>query len=203
MDALTGERLAAAARTIEVDGAGVGRKPPRLRRALGLLSAREERLGHASVPAMTLWENGVLTAEARQHLSRRGLLDKARARNFAARIVADFAVSSAGVDGSAERLSGATCKNSWSDARSYKPGRAGGGAADVGVDVGAAATIHARLLALANAGTAILIISQDLDELFAVAGSYRRHRQRSPVTGRTGQSHHRRRPGPQHGRAQQ
>ena len=38
-----------------------------------------------------------------------------------------------------------------------------------GVDAGAAATIHQFLLSLAQAGTAVLIISQDLDELFAIA----------------------------------
>jgi len=170
MDALTGERLAAAEHTIEVDGAGVGRKPPRRRRALGLCSVREERLGHASVPAMTLWENGVLTGEARRHLSRRGLLDKARAQDFAAHIVADFAVNSSGVESTAERLSGGNLQK-------FLVGREILQAPAVlvvaqptwGVDVGAAASIHARLLALASAGTAILIISQDLDELFAVA----------------------------------
>ncbi|HXE67706.1 MAG TPA: ABC transporter ATP-binding protein [Hyphomicrobiaceae bacterium] len=170
MDALTGERLAVAARTIELDGSGVGRKPPRVRRALGLLSVREERLGHASVPAMTLWENGVLTAEARRHLSRRGLLDKARARNFAAHIVADFAVSSAGVESSAERLSGGNLQKFLVGREILQaPGVLVVAQPTWGVDVGAAATIHARLLALASAGAAILIISQDLDELFAVA----------------------------------
>ena len=170
MDALTGERLAATGPTIEVDGTSVGRKPPRARRALGLLSVREERLGHASVPAMTLWENAVLTAEARRHLSRRGLLDKARARNFAARIVADFAVSSAGVDSSAERLSGGNLQKFLVGREILQaPGVLVVAQPTWGVDVGAAATIHARLLALASAGTAILIISQDLDELFAVA----------------------------------
>jgi general nucleoside transport system ATP-binding protein len=170
MDALTGERLAATGPTIEVDGTSVGRKPPRARRALGLLSVREERLGHASVPAMSLWENGVLTAEARRHLSRRGLLDKAGARRFAGRVVADFAVNSSGVDSTAERLSGGNLQK-------FLVGREILQAPAVlvvaqptwGVDVGAAASIHARLLALAGAGTAILIISQDLDELFAVA----------------------------------
>ena len=170
MDALTGERLAATGPSIEVDGTSVGRKPPRARRALGLLSVREERLGHASVPAMSLWENGVLTAEARRHLSRRGLLDKAGARRFAGRVVADFAVNSSGVDSTAERLSGGNLQK-------FLVGREILQAPAVlvvaqptwGVDVGAAASIHARLLALAGAGTAILIISQDLDELFAVA----------------------------------
>jgi simple sugar transport system ATP-binding protein len=170
MDALTGERLARTDATIEVDGTGIGRKPPRARRALGLLSVREERLGHASVPAMSLWENGVLTAEARRHLSHRGLLDKARARTFAARILTDFAVINAGVDSPADRLSGGNLQR-------FLVGREILQAPAVlvvaqptwGVDVGAAAAIHARLKALASAGAAVLIISQDLDELFAVA----------------------------------
>ena len=38
-----------------------------------------------------------------------------------------------------------------------------------GVDAGAAATIHSLLLGLAEAGTAIVVISQDLDELMAIA----------------------------------
>jgi simple sugar transport system ATP-binding protein len=170
MDALTGERLAATDASIEIDGASVGRKSPRARRALGLLSVREERLGHASVPAMTLWENGALTAEARGHLSRRGFLDKARARKFAARILADFAVRSSSVESAAQRLSGGNLQK-------FLVGREILQAPAVlvlaqptwGVDVGAAASIHGQLLALARAGTAILIISQDLDELFAVA----------------------------------
>ncbi len=39
-----------------------------------------------------------------------------------------------------------------------------------GVDAGAAATIHAALLALVAAGSAIVLISQDLDELLAISG---------------------------------
>jgi simple sugar transport system ATP-binding protein len=38
-----------------------------------------------------------------------------------------------------------------------------------GVDAGAAATIHRLLLSLAQAGTAVLVVSQDLDELFTIA----------------------------------
>ena len=38
-----------------------------------------------------------------------------------------------------------------------------------GVDVGAAAQIHAELLALRDAGCALLVISEELDELFAIA----------------------------------
>ena len=45
------------------------------RRNKGLLSAPEERLGHAAVPAMSLTENCLITAEHRMKLSKRGLID--------------------------------------------------------------------------------------------------------------------------------
>ncbi|MDG6400959.1 ABC transporter ATP-binding protein, partial [Pseudomonas quasicaspiana] len=38
-----------------------------------------------------------------------------------------------------------------------------------GVDVGAAAAIHRALIALRDAGAAILVISEDLDELFQIS----------------------------------
>lgn len=38
-----------------------------------------------------------------------------------------------------------------------------------GVDVGAAALIHRALIALRDAGTAILVVSEDLDELFLLS----------------------------------
>jgi ABC-type uncharacterized transport system ATPase subunit len=169
MDALTGERLAAAG-SIEIDGVAVGCSPPQARRGLGLCAVREERLAHASVPDMALWENGVLTAAQRLALSRHGLIDKERAHRFAADILADFAVSAPGVESAAKRLSGGNLQR-------FLVGREVLQAPSVlvvaqptwGVDVGAAATIQARLLALAEAGTALLLISQDLDELFALA----------------------------------
>jgi simple sugar transport system ATP-binding protein len=74
------------------------------------------------------------------------------------------------VDSSAERLSGGNLQKFLVGREILQaPGVLVVAQPTWGVDVGAAATIHARLLALASAGTAILIISQDLDELFAVA----------------------------------
>src|SRR5262245_22493309 len=169
MDALTGERLSDA-EAIEIDGTGVGLSPPQARRDLGLCAVREERLAHASVPDMTLWENGVLTAGRRLTLSRQGLIDKARARRFAAGIVADFAVTSAGVESAAKRLSGGNLQRFLVGREVLQAPRCLVVAQPTwGVDVGAAATIQERLLALAEAGCAILVISQDLDELFELA----------------------------------
>jgi general nucleoside transport system ATP-binding protein len=170
MDALTGERLAASERAIEIDGTAVGLSSPEARRGLGLCAVREERLAHASVPDMALWENGVLTAAVRRGLSRRGFIDKERARRFAGDIVADFAVTAPSVESAAKRLSGGNLQR-FLVGREVLQGPAVLLAAQPtwGVDVGAGTTIQARLLALAEAGTAILVLSQDLDELFAIA----------------------------------
>ncbi len=170
MDALIGERLAASAEAISIDGVEVGLSPPAERRALGLCSVREERVAHASVPDMTLWENGVLTAQARLPLSRQGLIDKGEARRFAGRVAHDFAVLSAGVDTPAQCLSGGNLQKFLVGREVLQaPGVLIVSQPTWGVDVGAASSIHERLLALSKQGTAVLVISQDLDELFAIA----------------------------------
>jgi general nucleoside transport system ATP-binding protein len=170
MDALTGERLAASDRAIEIDATPAGLSCAAVRRRLGLCAVREERLAHASVPDMALWENGVLTAAARRGLSRRGFIDKERARRFAGDIVADFAVAARSVESAAKRLSGGNLQRFLVGREVLQhPAVLIVAQPTWGVDVGAAATIQARLLALAETGTAILVLSQDLDELFAIA----------------------------------
>jgi general nucleoside transport system ATP-binding protein len=170
MQALVGERLAARCDAIAVDGVSVGRSGPALRRAHGMCFAPEERLGHASVAGMSLWENAALTGVARMRLSRLGFLDTGRAKSFAATVVADFGVRTTGVESAARSLSGGNLQK-------FVIGREILQAPSVlvaaqptwGVDAGAAALIHELLLSLARSGTAVLVVSQDLDELFAIA----------------------------------
>jgi general nucleoside transport system ATP-binding protein len=170
MQALIGERAAGSQGAIAIDGISVGNEGPAARRALGMCFVPEERLGHASVADMSLWENAALTATPRMALSRLGFLGAGKARAFAGKVVADFDVRTAGVDSAARSLSGGNLQK-------FVIGREMLQAPSVliaaqptwGVDAGAAAAIHRFLLSLARAGTAVLIVSQDLDELFAVA----------------------------------
>jgi simple sugar transport system ATP-binding protein len=170
MQALIGERPAGASGAIVVDGTPVGNAGPSARRALGMCFVPEERLGHASVADMTLWENAALTATPRMGLSRLGFLKPAKARTFAGKVVDGFDVRTAGVDSAARSLSGGNLQK-------FVIGREMLQAPSVliaaqptwGVDAGAAAAIHRFLLSLAQSGAAVLIVSQDLDELFAVA----------------------------------
>jgi ABC-type uncharacterized transport system ATPase subunit len=171
MEALTGERRAPQADMIAIDGVGVGLGGPEVRRARGMCFIPEERLGQAAAPDMPLWENTLLTAASRMKLkSRLGLISGARARAFAQKIIAAYNVRTQGEDHAARSLSGGNLQK-------FIAGREILQAPSVliaaqptwGVDAGAAASIHSLLLGLAQAGTAIVVISQDLDELMAIA----------------------------------
>jgi simple sugar transport system ATP-binding protein len=130
----------------------------------------EERLGHASVADMSLWENTVLTAASRMGLTRLGFLGMRKAKGFAGKVIEDFGVRTAGVDSAARSLSGGNLQKFVIGRELLQvPSVLIAAQPTWGVDAGAAAAIHQVLLALAQAGTAVLIISQDLDELLAVA----------------------------------
>ncbi len=64
-----------------------------------------------------------------------------------------------------------TCKNSSSDGKSNKPSLLIAAQPTWGVDAGAAAAIHQSILDLAEKGSAVLVLSQDLDEIFEVCDS--------------------------------
>ncbi len=170
--ALSGERLSAPG-TITLEGRDIARSGPTARRALGLLSAPEERLGHAAAPDMSLTENAMLTAAHRQKLMARGFLRWNAARDFARRIIADFDVRTPGPDVPARALSGGNLQK-------FVIGREVLQRPRVfvvnqptwGVDAAAAAAIRQALLDLASAGAAVICISQDLDELMEIADHF-------------------------------
>ena len=172
MEALVGELLTENDEAIRIDGSAVGRSGPLARRRLGLGSVPEERLGHAAVPDMSLWENAVLSAQTGQGLIRRGFIQADKAIAFAEKVVKDFGVRTAGVDHAARSLSGGNLQK-------FTVGREVLQSPEVlvanqptwGVDANAAAAIHQVLLDLARDGAAIVIISQDLDELMEISTS--------------------------------
>jgi len=170
MDVLSGEELAASADVIVMEGQPAGRMGPEERRDLGLGFVPEERLGHGAVPDMTLWENGFLTAGRGQGLMNNGFIKTAKAKAFATAIVERFNVKTSGIEHFATSLSGGNLQK-------FIVGREIDQNPKVlivlqptwGVDAGSAAFIHQALMDLAAQGTAVLVISQDLDELFAVS----------------------------------
>ena len=138
---------------------------PRQRRQLGLHAVPEERLGRGAVPTLSLADNTLLTrAEA---LGRGGWLHRRRMRAMAQALIARFQVKASGADALARSLSGGNLQK-------FIVGREIDAGPRVllvsqptwGVDVGAAAQIRAELLRLRDQGCAIVVVSEELDELF-------------------------------------
>ena len=168
--ALSGERLAPAAADVLIDEASCGRLGVAARRARGLSSVPEERNGHAAVPAFSLTDNAMLTAYRRAGLLRRGLIRRGAAKAYAARAIAAYDVRCGGPDAAASTLSGGNLQKFIVGREILqRPGVLVVAQPTWGVDLGAAALIHRALLDLAAEGAAVLVISQDLDELLALS----------------------------------
>lgn len=170
--ALSGE-LRSKHQAIRLKGQPMGRYGPNTRRALGLLCAPEERLGHAAAPEMSLTENTLLSAAWREKLVTRGFIDWKRAKGFAEKIISRFDVRTPGAHVAARALSGGNLQK-------FVIGREIIQNPEVlvvnqptwGVDAAAAAAIRQALMDLAQGGAAVVVISQDLDELLEIADRF-------------------------------
>lgn len=169
LEALTGE-ITTDSKSVQINGVYCGDLTPDQRRKLGLCSVPEERLGHGAVPDMKLSENGFLTAFQRLKMMSYGLIQFAKRDEFTERVIKDFSVKCNGKSAHAMSLSGGNLQK-------FIVGRELSQQPDLlivsqptwGVDAGAAAAIHRSLIELAEQGAAVLVISQDLDELMAIS----------------------------------
>jgi simple sugar transport system ATP-binding protein len=169
--ALSGEDCRAPAASITMGGHDVSALHPGARRKLGLHFVPEERLGRGAVPTLSLAQNLLLTRN--ESIAAPGFLggwlrlgaldDQAR------RIMERFGVKANGPGAAARSLSGGNLQK-------FIVGREIDAQPSLfivsqptwGVDVGAAAQIRGAILALRDAGCAVLVVSEELDELFEV-----------------------------------
>ena len=167
--ALSGERTTAP-KTITLEGAPVGRMGPNARRAVGLLAAPEERLGHAAAPEMSLTENALLTGDIRENLTKNGFVAWSKARDFAASVIKAFDVRTPGTETAAGALSGGNLQKFVIGREILqRPTVLVVNQPTWGVDAAAAAAIRQAILDLAAQGAGVICISQDLDELMEVS----------------------------------
>jgi simple sugar transport system ATP-binding protein len=153
---LDGHRLEAASARVLV-AAGVGRIP-------------EDRLSEGIVGEMAVWENAVLERVREPRFSRHGLVDRGSARTYARELIERFDIRGAAPDTRTRLLSGGNMqklilgRNLAASPRlliANQPTR--------GLDEGAIAAIHRELLEVRDRGVGILLISEDLDEVVALA----------------------------------
>jgi simple sugar transport system ATP-binding protein len=168
MFALSGEDRRAAPEMIQVGGTSVGRMGPAHRRHLGLHFVPEERLGRGAVPTLGLAHNLLLTRT--DSVGRSGWIDLKALKQQAERIIGKFNVRAGGPDAAAKSLSGGNLQK-------FIVGREIDANPKLlivsqptwGVDVGASAQIRSEILALRDAGCAVLVLSEELEELFEIS----------------------------------
>jgi simple sugar transport system ATP-binding protein len=168
--ALSGERLAPQRGDVKLDGAPVGREGINARRRRGAAFVPEERLGHATAPAFRLSENALVSGHAAQGFAPGGLIQRGRVAAFVEQVIGAFDVRKSGRDPAARALSGGNLQKFVVGREILRrPGVLVVAQPTWGVDAGAARLIRQALLDLARQGSAVLVISQDLDELLEIA----------------------------------
>ena len=168
MAALSGEDTVEK-HAIHLEGKPIGHLNAGQRRAKGLVFVPEERLGRGAVPAFSLSHNALLTAH-RKGMKYWGLVRYSKAREFAEKCVARFDVRCGGHADDARSLSGGNLQKFIVGREiMLKPKLMIVAQPTWGVDVGASAVLRQALLDLSRNGVAILVISEELEELFEIS----------------------------------
>jgi simple sugar transport system ATP-binding protein len=169
LDALSGETAAPNRDAIRLDKMVIGQASVSARRAEGLCAVPEERNGHAAIGDFSLTENAVLTARVRKAMVTMGLIDPAKATAYAREVIAAFTVKATGASALAGSLSGGNLQKFIMGREILQsPTALVVSQPTWGVDAGAAAAIHQAIVDLAARGSAVVVISQDLDELLTL-----------------------------------
>jgi simple sugar transport system ATP-binding protein len=156
------------AASVSLLGQPVAALGPVPRRQLGLHFVPEERLGRGAVPSLSLSQNLLLTRS--EAVGAGGWVRMGTLADQARGIIERFKVKAAGPQAPAQSLSGGNLQK-------FIVGREISASPKLlivsqptwGVDVGAAAQIRAEILALRDAGCAVLVVSEELDELFELS----------------------------------
>lgn len=168
--ALSGEITTADNSAIHINNTPAGALGPNQRRATGAMFVPEERLGHAAVPQLDLNDNVLLTNVANRNASNKGLVNSRYLADKVAEITAKFDVRHAGGKLAARNLSGGNLQKFVVGREIIKqPSVLIINQPTWGVDAVSAMRIREALQALAAGGSAIVVISQDLDELLEIS----------------------------------
>ena len=168
MELLIGE-ITSPPGTLSFQGDDIGNLNSHERRQLSMFFIPEERLGHGAVPDMGLNENMLLSRPQKSQMTSYGVIDWGSVEKLTQKVISDFDVQTPSSRMLAKSLSGGNLQK-------FMVGRELIQSPELlivaqptwGVDAGSANNIHQALIALADQGSAILIISQDLDEILTL-----------------------------------
>lgn len=169
LQALSGEDTRAKHHQIMLNHTPIGRFHSGIRRRMGMAYVPTDRLGQGAVPQMSLADNALLT-HAQNPLVKWGMVMKSKVTDLCQRLINENDVKCRNQFSTAQSLSGGNLQK-------FILGREMAQEPVVlicahptwGVDIGAASFIHRQLIALRDRGAAIVVISEDIDELFMIS----------------------------------
>ena len=168
MELLIGEKSSADG-VLKFNEQDVGSLGSHERRQLSMFFIPEERLGHGAVPDMTLDENMLLSRPDSSGMTKSEVIDWSSVASFSKKVIDDFNVQTPSSKMLAKSLSGGNLQKFMVGRELIRnPELLIVSQPTWGVDAGSANNIHQSLISLADNGSAILIISQDLDEILSL-----------------------------------
>jgi len=168
MQLLIGE-VEAPEETLVFKGEDIGDLNSHQRRQLSMFFIPEERLGHGAVPDMGLNENMLLSRPEKSGMTNYGVINWNNVEKLTQQVIDDFKVQTQSSKMQAKSLSGGNLQKFMVGRELIQnPELLVVAQPTWGVDAGSENNIHQALIALADQGSAILIISQDLDEILTL-----------------------------------
>jgi simple sugar transport system ATP-binding protein len=168
-EALTGLRRAVRG-TVRVGGAALQTGDPRAAIGAGIAHVPEDRLGTGLAPSLSVTSNAVIKRYRGAPLSRGPFLALGRMRDAALAIIHRYDVKTPGPSTPARHLSGGNLQKLVLGREfDHEPRVLVVAQPTRGLDVGAIEGVHDSLRDAASRGVAILLVSEDLDELRALS----------------------------------
>ena len=170
MESLIGEHRSTSTREVLFNDQDISFLGPDQRRSLGIAFIPEERIGRAAIPNIRLSENFLLTDHVDKNSIHYGIINYRYALEKSSQIVHEFDVRIPKADPFAHSLSGGNLQK-------FIVGREISRAPKLliasqptwGVDIGAALFIRKEIINVAERGSAVILISQDLEEIFLIS----------------------------------
>ena len=153
--------------SVLLEGTDITNRPPRFMMECGVASVPEDRIGEGLVMDFRLHENIVLGLHRNHPYARWMFLDRSAIEDFANESIKNYAISTPSALHLTRVLSGGNLqKVILARELSRDPALFIANQPTRGLDVGATEYVHSRLLEQRQRGSAILLISEDLDEIF-------------------------------------
>jgi ABC-type uncharacterized transport system ATPase subunit len=169
VEALTGLRRASCGR-VRLAGADITNASARVVARKGIGHVPEERMRFGIVPNLFVYENSVLKQHRRRLFSRGLFLNYGSIRAHASALVRDFSIAAPSLDTPVRALSGGNIQKLILGREiSGEPALLVAAHPTYGLDVGATEYIRRQLLERRERGTAVLLVSEDLEEIFELA----------------------------------